>query len=110
MKPDDNYRQKRQAEKDEALKYLRRAVSYFDRRDPDHWQQVILTRALRAFMTGCYADATSNVGIVMIPPECRSQVSAVHPEPVNTWNKDVFTKDIEATYAAPLLPQFQNSL
>jgi len=104
------YQEKRELEKKEAFKDLEKALAEFERRDPDHWQQVILARALRAFRTGCYAETSSNAALVLVPERLRSQWSQVHSEPIRPWNKDVFQKELDAVYAAPAVPQFKTAL
>ncbi|HEY6990378.1 MAG TPA: hypothetical protein VH369_18435 [Bryobacteraceae bacterium] len=104
------YQEKRELEKKEACEDLKKAVAEFERDDPDHWQQVILARALRSLKTGCYAEAEGETDFVFVHEALQSQSSLVHNEPVKPWNKDVFLQEIEAVYAAPAIPQFKNAL
>lgn len=81
---DDEHMQRRQAEKDEAVADVWAVIAVLEseRRQPDPWERICLSRALAALFSGCYSLAMVEARMAQTPPNERSPMASLTMDPV----------------------------
>ena len=80
----DEHMQRRQAEKDEAVADVWAVIAALeaDRRQPDTWERVCLSRALATLFSGCYSLPMVEARMALTPPEERSPTASLSVDPI----------------------------
>jgi hypothetical protein len=101
----ESHRQKRRAEKREAIASLLEVTSWItsEKREPDDWEQTYLVRALASISSGCYVLGKTQARLAKATAEQRKKKTDPPAKLARKYNLAQIGLRLQEVAAAPLL-------